>query len=359
MINALLLLMVAGQDGELTVTGSGRRTGGEYELRISGTGKGLQEHEGISLRFRRLANRLDWAGGSLDTLAVGDEIARTAAVERNGFVHQERFASPGAVEVVIGSGDRPVRRVFRLSTLPEEANAIAAAAKRFDSALRGLRLMVDDADATKDEMCPVGKKQAQLQKRIDWRRKAYREEIADSFLTASADALGRLMTDIESAIELERSGKDVTSLMFSLTAESFCWDEARAIIGEIESVSLRERALLTVQALGVLTDEIAEKVRTGSASGWMRAEKEYSRTIETLFEADQAARTGAVGAAYATAADDSGTTLEALIGQAREVLKAAAGSIGGATADDAAAADLAKSLRERVTAFEHRLRTQK
>ena len=46
----------------------------EYELRISGTGKGLPEHEGVSLRFRRLANRLEWAGGSLGTVAVGEEL---------------------------------------------------------------------------------------------------------------------------------------------------------------------------------------------------------------------------------------------------------------------------------------------
>jgi hypothetical protein len=358
MINALLLVMAAAQD-EMTVTGSGHRTGGEYELRISGTGKGLPEHDGVSLRFRRLANRLDWAGGSLGTVAVGDELPRTAAVEKNGFVHQERFASPGEVEVVIGSGDRAIRRVFRLSTPPEEANAIAASAKRFDSALRGVRLLVDDVDATKDEMCPVGRKQAQLEKRIDWRRKAYREEIADSFLSASADALGRLMTDIESAIELERSGKDTTSLMFSLSAESFCWDDAREMIGDIETVSLRERALLTVGTLARVAEEITEKVRSGATAGWLRAEKEYSRTIETLFEADQAARTGPIGAAYAQAVDESGTTLESLFDQARGVVRSASSCVGGAMADDGAFADQVKSLRDRLTAFEHRLRARK
>ena len=333
MINALLLLLVV-QESDVAVAGSGRRTAGEYELRISGSGKGLLEKESVSLRFRRLANRIDWASGALRTGPVDDELARTAAVERNAFVHHERFAVPGEVEVVIGE-DRPIRRTFRVSTLPEEANAIAAASKRFDSALRGLRLMVDDVDATKDEMCPVGRKQAQLQKRIDWRKKAYREEIADSFLTASADALGRLMADIESALELERAGKDATSLMFSLTAESFCWDEARALIGGIEAVSLRERALLTVRTLGSLALEIAAK--SGNASGWARA-------IETLVEVDQAARTGPVGATYASLVDDSGATLEALLGQARDFLKAAA------------PADLGRSLQDQVTAFERRLR---
>jgi hypothetical protein len=167
------------------------------------------------------------------------------------------------------------------------------------------------------------------------------------------------MTDIESAWELERSGKDVTSLMSSLTAEPFCWDEARELIGRIETVSLRERALLTVRTIAVLTEEIIEKVRSGHAGGWVRAEKEFSRTIETLFDADQAARTGPVGAAYATAADDSSATLEVLIGQAREVVKAGARCIGGAMADDACVFDLAKSLQERITAFEKRLRAQK
>lgn len=359
MINALLLVLVAGQDGEVVVTGSGRRTGGEYELRIAGSGKSLREGESVNLRFRRLAHRVDWTTGSIATVPVGDEVARSAPVERSGFVHQERFAAAGEVEVVIGAEDRSIRRVFRVSTLPEEASATASAAKRFDSALRGLRLMIDDVDATKDGMCPAGRKQAQLQKRIDWRRKAYREEIADSFLSASSDALGRLMTDIESAIELERAGKDVTSLMFSLTAEPFCWDEARTLVGEIEALSLRERSLLTVRTLGALSKEIAEKVRAGNTSGWIRAEKEFSRAIETLFEADQAARTGPLGAAYAEAADASGATLEGLIGQAREFLNAGGGAIGGAMADDGCLAELAKALQDRVAAFEQRLSVRK
>jgi len=356
MINALLWVMVVAQDGDLSVTGSGRRAGGEYELKIAGSGKGLKDGETVNLRFRRLANRVEWADGALRTLAVGDEIARAAVVERNTFAHQEKFAVAGEVEVVI---EPDVRRAFRVSTLPEEAYAIAGSAKRFESALRGLRLMVDDLDATKGEMCPVGRKQAQLQKRIEWRRKAYREEIADSYLTASADALGRLMTDIESAWELERSGKDVTSMMFSLTGEPFCWDEARELIGKVETVSLRERALLTVRTIAGLTEEVLEKVRSGHTGGWLRAEKEFSRTIEALLDADQAARTGPVGAAYATAADDSSATLEALIGQAREVVKAGGRCIGGAMADDACVFDLAKSLQERLATFEKRLRAQK
>jgi len=359
MINALLLLWVAGQDADVALTGSGRRTGGEYELKVAGTGKALKEGESVSLRFRRIANRVEWATGSLRTIPVDDEVARAATVERNGFVHHEKFVTPGEVEVVVGADNQTVRRIFRVSSPAEEANAIAAAAKRFDSALRGLRLMADDLSATKDEMCPVGRKQAQLQKRIDWRRKAYREEIADSFLTASADALGRLMSDIESAIELERSGKDAGSLVFSLTEESFCWDEARGLIGAIETLSLRERALLTVRTLGELAKEIVEKVRIGNTPGWTRAEKEFSRAIETLFEADQAARTGATGATYAGVADESGSTLEALIGQARDLLKAAEGSIGGAMADDGGVTDLGKSIQDRVASFEQRLRIRK
>src|SRR6185436_5621212 len=165
------------------------------------------------------------------------------------------------------------------------------------------------------------------------------------------DALGRLMTDVESAIDLERAGKDVTSLMFSLTEEPFCWDEARALIGEIEKVSLRERALLTVRTLGEVAKEIGEKVRAGGTTGWSRAEKEFSRAIETVFEADQAARTGAAGAAYAEVADEPAATLESLIGQARDLLKAANDRIGGATADDDGVTSLGKSLQVRVSSF--------
>jgi hypothetical protein len=355
MINALLLLLAAGQDADVVVTGSGRRTGGEYELKVAGSGKSLKDGESVGLRFRRLANRVDWTTGDLRTVAVDDELARSATVERNNFVHHERFGVAGEVEVAIGAEDRPIRRVFRVSTLPEEASAIAGAARRFDSALRGLRLMIDDVLATKDEMCPMGKKPSQLQKRIDWRRKAYREEIADSCLTASAEALGRLMTDIETAIELERAGKDLTSLMFSLTGESFCWDEARTLVGEIEALSLRERALLAVRSLGAVAKEIAEKVRSGNTSGWIRAEKDFSRTMDTLVEADQAARTGPLGAAYAKVADG----LESLISQARDFLKSGSACIGGAMADDGSFAGLGKSLQDRVAAFDQHLTVRK
>src|SRR6185436_4421806 len=101
--------------------------------------------------------------------------------------------------------------------------------------------------------------------------------------------------------------------------------------------------------------EIAEKVRSGATAGWLRAEKEYSRTIETLFEADQAARTSPIGAAYAQAADESGATLESLFVQARGVVQSAASCVGGAMADDAAFADQMKSFRDRLTAFDHHL----
>src|SRR6185295_387510 len=74
MINALLLLWVAGQDADVALTGSGRRTGGEYELKVAGTGKALKEGESVSLRFRRIANRVEWATGSLRTIPVDDEV---------------------------------------------------------------------------------------------------------------------------------------------------------------------------------------------------------------------------------------------------------------------------------------------
>ena len=64
MINALLVLALVAQD-DVAVTGKGRREGGEYELTVSGKGKGLQGQQSVTLKFRRLANRVNWEDGAI------------------------------------------------------------------------------------------------------------------------------------------------------------------------------------------------------------------------------------------------------------------------------------------------------
>jgi hypothetical protein len=348
MINALLVLALACQDADVAVTGHGRRSGGEFELTVTGKGKGLQEQESVSLKFRRVANRLNWEDGAIVTSPVGEESSCLAAVEKNAFVHRERFAAPGEVEVRVGSAG-PV--VFRVSTWTEEAFAIGAAAKKFDSALRGVRLMIGDLETAREEMCPALRKQSQIQKRIEWRRNAYREEIEGSFLTASADALGRLMADLESAQEL----KDPSTLVSSLTGKPFSWDDVRGQVDAIEAASLRERGLLVARMIGAVTREIGAVVRSGESGRWSRIEKELLRTIEALREGDLAARTGPHADRYGALVE---STIDSLLTQVREYLQTGESCIRCVASADGEFAGQGQALLDRVGAFEAKLRTR-
>lgn len=350
MINALLLLGLLGQ--EVDLSGQGRRIEKEYELTL--TGKGLKDPESVNLRFRRMANRLNWENGAIEAVALEDETLRAAAVENGGFVYRERFSTPGEVEVRIGQ----TSRVFRASTLPEEAFAISSAARRFDAALRGLRLMVDDVESLKSDMCPAARRQAQLQKRIDWRRKAYREEVAESFLTASAQAFGLLMTDVEAAQDLDRSGKDPSEMVSSLTGKPFVWAEARAQIAALEAASLRERALLIVRTAGALAKEVTGRVGAGDARGWPRAEKEFTRALDALREADLASRTGPSAERYVALVDVEGGTIDGLLQQIEDYVRAGEGRLLCTRPDDGSFAEMTQSIADRLAAVEQRIRTQ-
>jgi hypothetical protein len=349
MINALVVLALVWQDADVVVTGHGRRSGGEYELTVTGKGKGLKEQESISLKFRRVANRLQWDDGAIVTAPAGEENACLATVEKNAFVHRERFAVPGEVEVRIGSAE-PV--TFRTSTWTEEAHAIASASKRFDSALRGVRLMVGDIETARDEHCPALRKQSQVQKRIEWRKNAYRQEIEDSFLTASADALAKLMTDVEAAQELERVMKDPSTLISTLTGKPFSWDDVRGQIDEIDAASLRERALLVVRLVGAMAREIGAVVRSGDTARWNRVEKELIRTTDVLRDGDQAARTGPLADRYGALVESG---MESLLTQLREYLRAGESCIRCVASSDGEFAGLGQALAERVTALEQKL----
>ncbi len=347
MINALLLALVL-QEGDVTVTGHGRRQGGEYDLAVVGKGKGLRDYEVVSLAFRRLVNQLRWADGTIVSAPAEEEIRREATVENHEFVHHERFAIPGDVDVRIVRAHPDgapaemdvLRRVFRASSLSEQAHAIGSAAKRFDGALRGVRLLLEDLESVRKESCPPSRKQSQLQKRIDWRRNAYREEIADSYLAASARALTQLMTDIETALDLERHGKDTCSMLASLSGKPFSWDELPAQLEAIEAASLRERALLIVKTV----EATAEEMTTAG-----RAEKEAARALDVLQEVDHAWRIGESAAAYVAAVDGAGRSLEEFLSHAQGLLKT----------EDSHHAEVSKSLMDEAAAYERRLRSPK
>ena len=125
------------------------------------------------------------------------------------------------------------------------------------------------------------KRQGRLQKRIDWRKNAYRSEIARSYLTASARALTLWMEDVENASELEHAGKEVGTMTSLLTGKPFAWAEARTQLAEIEAVSLRERALLIVRAVEDLGHDIAASAQAGNAAASIDAGDEPSKRMRS------------------------------------------------------------------------------
>jgi hypothetical protein len=360
MMNALLVLALLTQDADLSVTGKAKREDKEYELTVSGKGKSLQDHDQVRLRFTRFANRLNWADGSITTEAIDDDSERVAPVEKHAFTHPERFPTAGDVEVRIGLGPEgfPIRRMFRTASPHEAAHAIAADAKQFDAALHGAGQMIADVEALKKDPAPPMKRQGRLQKRVDWRKNAYRQEIAHSFLTASAHALSLWMEDVENAAELEQAGKDHAAMLSSLSGKPFTWEEARAQLSTIEAVSLRERALLIVREIVALGRDIAAAVAAGDAASFTRKDKDFTKTLEMLREDDGVFRKGPFGGRYAALVDLNGSTIDDLAIEASGYLQAGAGCVHCAPSSVSDFDELGRKLMDRAAAFEVRIRTQ-
>lgn len=360
MMNALLLLALLTQDADLTVSGKAKRDDKEFELTISGRGKALQDRDQVRLRFVRFANRLAWADGSITTEALDDDSERVAPVEKLSFTHVESFQTPGDVDVRIGWGPEgfPVRRMFRAASSHETAHAIASDAKQFDATLHGASKILDDLEAMKKEAATPMKRQSRLQKRIDWRKTAYRQELGRSYLSASAHALTAAMDDIEHAAELEQAGKDVAGMLSSLSGKPFTWEEARAQLSVIEAVSLRERALLIVREVVALGRDISAAVASGDAAGFPRKDKDFTKTAEMLRAADAECRKGPHGGRYAALTDLPDGTVDEFIVEAVGYLQAAAGCIHCAPSSVSDFDELGRKLMDRAAAFETHLRSQ-
>jgi len=358
MMNALLVLALLTQDADLTVTGKAKREDKEYELTVSGRGKALQDRDQVRLRFTRFVNRLTWADGSLAVEALDDDSERVAPVEKLAFTHVERFQTAGDVEARIGWGPEgfPVRRIFRAASPHETAHAIGSDARQVEAAVRAAGLVLADLEALKKDAAM--KRQSRLQKRIDWRKQAVRQELARSFLSASAHALTMWMDDVEHAVELEQAGKDAAGMLSSLSGKPFTWDEARAQLATIEAVSLRERGLLIVQEVVALGREIAAAVATGDAAGFPRKDKEFTKTVEMLRAADAEVRKGPHGGRYAAMTDLPDGSVDDLVVEAAGVLQAAAGCIHCAPSSVSDFDELGRKLMDRAAAFEARIRTQ-
>jgi hypothetical protein len=365
MMNAVLVLALWCQDGDLSVSAKAKREDREFELTISGKGRSLQDQETVTLRLRRLANRLNWTDGAIVTEPTGDELRRMAQVDQQAFVVAERFPTAGEVEVRVSSGNPEsgtaetslVHRVFRVASATEEAHAIASDAGAIDSALRHLKLMLDDLERLRKDPAPPARKQARLERRVDWRKNAYRQELAHSYLSASARALALWIDDVEQASELEQAGKESPAMLSSLTGAPFSWEAARDELSTIETASLRERALLIVLEVGALVRQIAAAAAAGDARSWAHHDRDLTRALDVLRETDGKFRIGPFGGPYASHVDLSSGTLGELIVQAGAYLRSAEASLQCAPSNPEFE-ELGRMLTDRIAAFEVRLRTQ-
>src|SRR5438128_11974323 len=126
MMNALILIAALAAQPEVALEAHARRMGAEYELSISGKSRGIPDGSIASLRFRRMANRVDWAARSIVTQPLDRAWGRFASVERGAFRHRELLDGPGEVEVDVslqqeGSAEAPpcLTRTVRVGSVPE------------------------------------------------------------------------------------------------------------------------------------------------------------------------------------------------------------------------------------------------
>src|SRR5438034_8666136 len=126
MMNAMILLAALAAQSDVALEAHVRRLGAEYELSITGKSRSLPDGSIASLRFLRMANRIDWAARSIVTQPLDRAWGRFASVERGAFHHRELLAGPGEVEVDVsfqqeGSAEAPpcLTRTIRVGSVPE------------------------------------------------------------------------------------------------------------------------------------------------------------------------------------------------------------------------------------------------
>lgn len=283
MMNVLLLSMALVQGPDVSVQGQGRRVGGEYELSITGKGRRLPDDALVSLRFRRIVNRVDWASGAIETRPMDHVWGRCASIERGSFQHRELLPSPGAVEVefsIRGEGDVPpvsFTKVFRAAAVPEVLAALRGDAKRMDRALAEGRGLLEDL--------ACGKGRA-ARKHLEKARLAAQEDAASSVLSATGEKLDQFLADLEGALEIARA-----DLQSAVTGDRFSFEAARAALAGIEAIAVREKRLIQVREARWLAHEIARLAESGDARRlWARAEPSIGRSLKALEESSREGR---------------------------------------------------------------------
>lgn len=287
MMNALVLCMALAPQSEITVQAHGRRAGEAYELAISGKGRSLPDETIVGVRFRRIANRVEWAGRAIETQPLDRAWGRCVALERGAFHLREPLAGPGEVEITLvfvkpdeTASPEAVSGVFRSASVPEVLGALKADAKRMDRALAGARALLDEAAS--------GKGRA-LRARLDRARAAAQEETLSSLLSATAVLADLFLADLDGAVET--AGADALS---SISGEPYSFEAARATLEEIAEIFRREKQLVLVRETRWLAREIASRAEAGDGRGWARAQTSLDRALRALHEPVREARSDAL-----------------------------------------------------------------
>jgi Tfp pilus assembly protein PilX len=115
---------------------------------------------------------------------------------------------------------------------------------------------------------------------------------------------------------------------------------------------------ITRNHLDIVHARLAAAMSAGDAASFARKEKEFTKTVEMLREADGLFRKGPSGGHYAALVDLNGSTIDDLVTEAAGYLQAAAGCIHCTPSSVSDFDDLGRKLMDRAAAFEVRIRTQ-
>ncbi len=285
MMQALLLAWALVQDDGLTLEGHTRRNGTEYELMVSGEGRGLSAAGEVTLRLHRLQRRYDWEQKRFGLAADEEAPARVTTAVDDRFEHVERFKAPTLVEARVGVAGEPGRvhrRVWRVGSAADAAAAGRLGARRMETALRLLRSAFEDADVLGGPVELSARRARELKKRLEWRFSALRGELEGTPLSATAGAILGLMSDLEAALELLGAGNSIEGLISNLGSVPFTWAGAREAARRIEGLAIRERGLLALELGEALRLTVEERVRAGDKAGWTRFERGSDRILEDI-----------------------------------------------------------------------------
>jgi hypothetical protein len=366
-MKVLLLAALLAQDPEVVLSARAKKGAEGYELQVRGQGPGLSEEAKVSLRLRRLVNRLEWADGSLSTIPLDPPAVRTPFATQGAFNHREIFRGPQelAIEVVVetpdGTSRPPVLGTVRIAPGYEVAAALKRDARRAAAALEEARRRSDEIALLADSSCPASARQlGALRKRLERQRAAWADADAGTLLSATAPLVEGFLADLDRAIDAVAGGQGLDQAVSGLSGEPLSVDEARRNLETIERVLLREQALVLLREAQEARRDIGQAAATGCPFRWARVEASAARTLAALREFEEDVRSGPQGPCFAELTEcEKGPSLAEILQTTQEFLNVASSAVVCPRSVEGELEQLEGRLNERGAQLEEHLRGMK